>query len=91
MYIDKLQTLLNNRYKIDNSDEDRIVLRSIEEVYQSGIKKRMETLNESYDQALYYWQNGDINSKSKIERWNTIKRKVKREVLQELYNIKNAI
>jgi predicted nucleotidyltransferase len=90
-YIDKLQTILNNKYKIDNSDEDKIVLRSIEETYQSNIKKRIETLNETYDQALNYWQNGDINSKSKIERWDTIKRKVKREILQELYNIKNAI
>jgi hypothetical protein len=88
MYIDKLQTLLNNRYKIDNSDEDRIVLRSIEEVYQSGIKKRMETLNESYEQALSYWQNGDINSKSKIERWNSIKKKIERQVIQEIYQTK---
>jgi hypothetical protein len=63
-------------------------LKKIEEITQSSIKKRMETLNESYEQALNYWQNGDINSKSKIERWDTIKHKVKREVLQELYNIK---
>lgn len=88
MYVDKLQTLLNNRYKIDNSDEDRIVLRSIEEVHQSGIKKRMETLNESYEQALSYWQNGDINSKSKIERWNSIKKKIERQVIQEIYQTK---
>jgi PAS domain-containing protein len=88
MYVDKLQTLLNNRYKIDNSDEDRIVLRSIEEVHQSSIKKRMETLNESYEQALSYWQNGDINSKSKIERWNSIKKKIERQVIQEIYQTK---
>ena len=48
----------------------------------------MDTLNESYEQALDYWQNGDLNSKSKIERWDTTKRKVKREVLQEIYQIK---
>jgi len=89
-YVNKLQTLLNNRYKIDNSDEDKVVLRSIEETNQSGIKKRIETLNESYEQALNYWQNGDINSKSKIERWNSIKKKIEREVLQEVYNIKNV-
>lgn len=88
MYVDKLQTLLNNRYKIDNSDEDRIILRSIEEVHQSGVKKRMETLNESYEQALSYWQNGDINSKSKIERWNSIKKKIERQVIQEIYQTK---
>jgi hypothetical protein len=35
-----------------------------------------------------YWQNGDLNSKSKIERWNAIKRKIGREVLQEIYQIK---
>jgi hypothetical protein len=86
-YIDKLEILLNNRYKIDNSDEYSVVLRSIEEAAKSNIKKRMETLNESYEQALSYWQNGNTNSKSKIERWSSIKRKLKREVLQELYNI----
>ena len=37
-YINKLETLLNNRYKIDNSDEDKIVLRSIEESYKSSIQ-----------------------------------------------------
>ena len=89
-YINKLQTLLNNKYKIDNSNEDEVILRSIEEISQSGIKKRMETLNESYEQALSYWQNGDINSKSKIERWSSVKRKLKREVLQEIYSIKNV-
>ena len=84
-YINKLETLLNNRYKIDNSDEDKIVLRSIEESYKSSIQKRMNTLNESYEQSLDYWQNGDINSKSKIERWNSIKKLVEREVLKEFY------
>jgi hypothetical protein len=62
-------------------------MRSIEEVMQSSIKKRMETLNETYDQALNYWQNGNINSNSKSESWSAIKQKVKREVLQSLYNI----
>ena len=84
-YINKLKTLLNNKYKIDNSDEYSVVLRSIEEMAQFNIKKRMGTLNESYQQSLYYWQNGDINSKSKIERWSAIKRKIEREVLQEVY------
>lgn len=87
-YITKLQTLLNNKYKIDNSDEYKVVLHSIEEIAKSNIKKRMDTLNESYEQALDYWQNGSINSNSKIERWNAIKRKVEREVLQEVYKIK---
>jgi hypothetical protein len=77
--------LLNNRYKIDNSDEDKIVLRSIEESKQSSIKKRMETLNESYGESLNYWENGDINSKSKIESWNSIKKKIERETLNEFY------
>jgi hypothetical protein len=86
-YVDKLQTLLNNRYKIDNSDEDRVILRSIEEIKKSSIKKRIETLNESYDQALNYFQNGDINSKSKIERWSSIKHKIERKVIKEMYKI----
>jgi hypothetical protein len=86
-YINKLKTLLNNKYKIDNSDEYSVVLRSIEEMAQSNIKKRMGTLNESYEQSLHYWQNGDINSKSKIERWSAIKRKIEREILQEMYNL----
>jgi hypothetical protein len=86
-YIDKLQIILNNKYRIDNSDEDKVVLRSIEEIYQSSIKKRMETLNETYNQALSYWQNGDANSNSKSENWNAIKQKVKRNVLRDLYNL----
>lgn len=87
-FLEKLENIFNNQYKIDNNNEDKVVLYSIEEAYKSSIKKRMETLNESYQQALNYWQNGDLNSNSKIERFNTIKRKVKRKVLQELYNIK---
>jgi cytidyltransferase-like protein len=87
-YSKKLEDLFNNQYKIDNSDEFNIIMKSIEEINQSGIKKRMETMNESYDQALDYWQNGDINSKSKIERNKSILNKIKREVLKELYNIK---
>jgi hypothetical protein len=87
-FLEKLENIFNNKYKINNSDEDKVVLRSIEEISKSNIQKRIDTLNESYEQALNYWQNGDINSKSKIERWNTIKRKIEREVLQEIYNIK---
>jgi cytidyltransferase-like protein len=86
-YVEKLKNIFNNQYKIDNSDEYKVVLKSIEEISQSGIKKRMETLNESYKQALYYCQNGDINSKSKIERNKSTLNKIKREVLKELYNI----
>jgi cytidyltransferase-like protein len=86
-YATKLQALLNNRYKIDNSNEYKVVLRSIEEIAQEGIKKRIETMNESYDQALDYFQNGDINSDSKIERNKSILNQIKREVLKEIYNI----
>ena len=86
-YAEKLENMFSDRYKVDNSDEDKIVMRSIEEAMQSSIKKRMETLNETYDQALNYWQNGNINSNSKSESWSAIKQKVKREVLQSLYDI----
>jgi cytidyltransferase-like protein len=89
-YLEKLENIFNNQYKIDNSNQYVVYLKRIEEIAKSSIKKRMNTLNESYEQALDYWQNGDLNSKSKIERWNTIKRKIEREVLQELYNIKNV-
>ena len=87
-FLKKLETLFNNQYKIDNSNEDKIVINLIENISQSNVQKRMDTLNESYEQALDYWQNGDLNSKSKIERWNAIKRKIEREVLQEIYQIK---
>jgi phosphopantetheine adenylyltransferase len=86
-YLEKLENIFNNQYKIDNSNQYVIYLNKIEEICKSGIKKRMETLNESYEQSLYYWQNGDINSKSKIERWDSIKKKIKREVLYEIYNL----
>jgi phosphopantetheine adenylyltransferase len=87
-YITKLETLLNNQYKIDNSDEYSVILRSIEELSQPMIQKRMETLNESYEQAFNYCQNGDLNSKSKIERWESSKKLIKRTILEKLYNIK---
>lgn len=86
-YADKLQTILNNKYRIDNSGEDEVVLRSIEESAKSNIKKRMETMNESYNQALNYFKNGDIFSKSKIERNDTLKRYNNRKQLCEFYNI----
>jgi hypothetical protein len=86
-YIDRLQTILNNKYTIDNSGEYEAVLRSIEEVAKSGIKKRMETLDESYNQALNYWENGDIFAKSKSERNTTLKKYNSRKQISELYNI----
>jgi cytidyltransferase-like protein len=86
-YADKLQTILNNKYRIDNDGEDEVVLRSIKESAKFNIKKRMETMNESYDQALNYFKNGDIFSKSKIERNDTLKRYNNRKQLCEFYNI----
>jgi hypothetical protein len=86
-YIHKLETIFNNKYKIDNSDEFGVVLRSIEEAAKSNIKKRMETLNESYEQSLDYFQNGDPNSKSKIERWNSVKKLIERTILKKLYKL----
>lgn len=87
-YITKLETILNNQYKIDNSDEYSVILRSIKELAKPMIQKRMETLNESYEQALNYCQNGDLNSKSKIERWKSSKKLIERTILEKLYNIK---
>ena len=86
-YLEKLKNIFNNQYKIDNSNQYVVYLKKIEEICKSGIKKRMETLNESYEQSLSYWQNGDVNSKSKIERWDSIKKKIEREVLYEIYNL----
>jgi hypothetical protein len=86
-YINKLETLLNNRYRIDNSDEYSVVLRSIEDIAESSIRKRMETLNESYEQSLNYFQNGDLYSPSKIERWNSFKKKTQRTILRDLYKL----
>jgi len=72
---------------IDNSNDYVIYLKRIEEIAKSNIKKRMETLNESYEQSLDYFQNGDINSKSKIERWKSIKKIIKRDILKQLYKL----
>ena len=47
----------------------------------------MNTLNESYEQSLDYFQNGDINSKSKIERWKSIKKIIERDILKQLYKL----
>lgn len=84
-FVEKLKILLNNKYKIDNTNEFSIILRSIEEISQLNIKKRMDSLNESYQDSLSYFQNGDFNSKSKIEKWNYIKKIIEREVLNEFY------
>jgi cytidyltransferase-like protein len=86
-YADKLQIILNDKYRIDNSNEDEVVLRSIEESAKSNIKKRMETMNESYDQSLNYFKKGDIFSQSKIERNDTLKKYNSRKQISEIYNI----
>ena len=86
-FTDKLETLFNNEYRVDNSGDYEVVLRSIEESAKSNIKKRMETMNESYNQSLNYFKNGDIFSKSKIERNDTLKKYNSRKQLHELYNI----
>jgi hypothetical protein len=84
-FINKLQDLFNNQYKIDNTSEYSVVMNRIEETAESVIRKRMETMNESYQQASNYWKNGDLNSKSKIERINTIKKIVKRIIMEYIY------
>jgi hypothetical protein len=57
----------------------------IEDIAETGIRKRMEYMNESYQQSSNYWKNGDLNSKSKIERTNTIKKIVKRIIVEYFY------
>jgi len=84
-FINKLQDLFNNQYKINNIPEYSVVMNRIEEEAESNIRKRMETMNESYQQSSNYWKNGDFTSKSKIERVNTIKKVVKRTILEHLY------
>jgi hypothetical protein len=84
-FINKLQDLFNNQYKINNTSEYSVVMNRIEEIAESSIKKRIETMNESHYQASNYWKNGDLNSKSKIERVNTIKKIVKRTIMEHLY------
>lgn len=86
-YLEKLKNLLNNKYRVDNSDEDMVVLNLIESKVQMGIMKRMEQMYESYTQALHNWENGNLNAVSCIERWSAIQKKVKREILQEVYKI----
>ena len=81
----KLQNLFNNQYKIDNTPEYSVVMNRIEDIAEIGIRKRMEYMNESYQQASNYWKNGDLNSKSKIERTNTIKKIVKRTIVEYFY------
>jgi len=70
-----------------NSYEYEVVLHSIEESAKPSIKKRMENMNESYNQSLNYFKNGDIFSQSKIERNNTLKKYNNRKQISELYNI----
>jgi len=84
-FVSKLQNLFNNQYKIDNTPEYSVIMNHIEDIAETGIKKRIEYMNESYQQSSNYWKNGDLNSKSKIERTNTIKKIVKRTIVKYLY------
>jgi hypothetical protein len=86
-FLEKLENIFNNQYLIKNDDESMVLMKLIEEAYKHAINESVKYGGEKYEDALYYWQNLDINSKSKIERWSAIKRKIKREVLQEIYNI----
>jgi hypothetical protein len=86
-FINKLQDLFNNQYKIDNTPEYSVIMNNIEEIAKSNIKKRMDGLNESYQQSVKYWKEGDLKSKSKIERVNTIKKIVKRTIIEYLHDI----
>jgi len=86
-FLEKLENIFNNQYLIKNDDESMVLMKSIEEAYKHAINESVKYGGEKYEDVLYYWQNLDVNSKSKIERWSAIKRKVKREVLQELYNL----
>jgi cytidyltransferase-like protein len=85
--IDELKILYNNEYRVSINKDNKIILKSIEESAKFNIKKRMETMNESYSQALNYFKNGDIFSKSKSERNSTLKKYNIRKQLSELYNI----
>lgn len=84
-FINKLQDMFNNEYIIDNTSEYSVVMNHIEKIAESVIKKRMVSMNESYQQASNYWKNGDLNSKSKIERVITVKKIVKRTILEYFY------
>jgi hypothetical protein len=84
-FVNKLQDLFNNQYKIGNTPEYSVIMNLIEKVAESSIKKRMESMNETYQQATNYWKNGDLATKSKIERVNTVKKLAKRTILEYLY------
>lgn len=84
-YLDK------NQYEIKLKDDIEspliLISKNIEESAKFNIKKRMETMNESYSQALNYWKNGDIFAQSKSERNSALKKYNSRKQLSEVYNI----
>lgn len=84
-YLDK------NKYEVKLKDDIEspliLIYKNIEESAKFNIKKRMETMNESYSQSLNYFKNGDIFSQSKIERNTTLKRYNNRKQISELYDI----
>ena len=85
--IDELKILYNNEYRVSINKDNKIILKSIEESAKPNIKKRMETMNESYSQALNYFKNGDIFAQSKSERNATLKKYNNRKQISELYNM----
>lgn len=86
-FLKHLENVINNIYDIDNSDKYNVKLKLIENSCKKNIEKRMESLNESYEQSLNYWNDGDFNAKSKIERIRTIKKLIIRECTYYLYKI----
>lgn len=84
-YLDK------NKYEVKLKDDIEspliLIYKNIEESAKFNIKKRMETMNESYNQSLNYFKNGDIFSQSKIERNDTLKKYNNRKQISEIYNI----
>jgi predicted nucleotidyltransferase len=86
-YLEKLKAYFDDSYIINNNDEFKVEMISINEVAKSSINKRMENLNESYEQALNYFKYGDLNAKSKIERNRALNKQIKKQVMNEIYNI----
>ena len=87
-YYEKLENIFNNKYKIDNSSDFSLKMRLIGEIYKKSINEQVKSQKLDYTEILSKFENLNLYATSKIERWNAIKQKVKREILWELYDIK---
>lgn len=86
-YLKLLKVALDNKYSVVDIDFGvKLVKREISG--RNAIQKRMRTLNETHEESLSYWNNGNLNDTSRSERWRAVKIQIERETVKEIFKLK---